>query len=476
MNEGDEVEEDQIVGSAETDKAVVDIPSPATGVVKELKASTGENVQVGDVIMILNKDASEESNNTNSQEKKVETPTEKNEVDRSDSQKVDPVMGGAPSASSYSDEDKTDSEHTKPSKPEDNEKVLALPKVRKKAEKLGINLSSLDIEGRITEEDLEAAAEKSEKAGKNEPKIKTEKTKSESPNARPSVKRLAREKGVNLSELDGSGRGGEITRSDVENATEEEENIDSEKPDSQTVDKEPEIHIEDDGLVEKADMNGVRVATAKKMVESKFSAPHVTHVEKADITELVELRESVKAKVDAHLTYLPFIMKALLAGLKEYPDLNAELDEENNQIIRKKFYDFNIAVDTDKGLLVPKIEDVDSKNMVELAEAIGIKAEKAQNGNLSTREMEPGTFSITNLGVIGGEEFTPIIYPPQTAILGIGKIKETAEVVDGKVVPRTTVKLSLSYDHRIVDGANAARFMNKIVEDLENPRKLILEL
>jgi len=456
IEEGEEVEEDQIVGSAETDKAVVEIPSPSNGKVQELKASPGDTVKVGDTIMIL-----ETGKNEDRPESKEEKDAEGQESEEERTQKVDAVMGGAPSASSYSDEDRKEKQEAD----ENDNEVLALPKVRKKAEEMGVDLSTIDKDGRITEEDLEKASKSPEKAVTEEVE--------KSVSARPSVKRLAREKGVNLSKVEGSGRDGEVTREDVEkyleNSSEKDEN-------SSQSSEEPEVHIEDEGLVEKVEMNSVRKATARKMKESKFSAPHVTHVEKADITELVELRESVRSKVDAHLTYLPFIMKALVAGLKEHPDLNSELDGENETVIRKKFYDFNIAVDTDRGLLVPKIEDVDGKNMIELAEAIGKKAEKAQHAELSAKEMEPGTFSITNLGVIGGEEFTPIIYPPQTAILGVGKISETAEVVDGELVPRKTVKLSLSYDHRVVDGAAAARFMNKVVEDLENPRELILEL
>ncbi|MFB6242240.1 MAG: 2-oxo acid dehydrogenase subunit E2, partial [Candidatus Nanosalina sp.] len=171
-----------------------------------------------------------------------------------------------------------------------------------------------------------------------------------------------------------------------------------------------------------------------------------------------------------------FIMKAAVEALEEYPKLNAELDTEKDEVVEKKYYDFNIAVDTDLGLLVPRIKNVDGKSIVELAEDVSEKAEKAKNGELSGKEMENGSFSITNLGVIGGEEFTPIINYPQTAILGVGRIGETAEVVDGEVVPRTTVKLSLSYDHRVVDGATAARFMNEVIENLENPEKMLLEL
>ncbi len=460
-----------------------------------MKASPGDNVKVGDVIMILDtdKDSGQDTKTDESISNKTidnnETKDEKLSEPQTD-EHVDAVMGGSPSASSYSNEnsDKSQKQEQKHSK-DNKDKILALPKVRKKAEKIGVDLAKIDKEGRITEEDLEKASGKEVSADSKETETIKEESKesseavehhspSESINASPSVKRLARKKNVNLSKINGSGRGGEITREDIKKALkgQTDDNKEKKTQGSEIEDTKSEIHIEEEGLVEKVDMNGVRKATAKKMKKSKFTAPHVTHVEKADITDLVELRESVKGKVDAHLTYLPFIMKALIAGLKEHPDLNAELDEEHNQIIRKKFYDFNIAVDTDRGLLVPRIENVDSKNMVELAEAIGDKAEKAQNGDLSAKEMAPGTFSITNLGVIGGEEFTPIIYPPQTAILGIGKITETAEVIENEVVPRTTVRLCLSYDHRVVDGAEAAHFINKVIEDLENPRELILEL
>ncbi|MBY6293971.1 2-oxo acid dehydrogenase subunit E2, partial [Nanohaloarchaea archaeon H01] len=163
-------------------------------------------------------------------------------------------------------------------------------------------------------------------------------------------------------------------------------------------------------------------------------------------------------------------------AMKKNPRLNSELDEEDDSVILKGHYDFNIAVDTDQGLMVPVIQDVDDKNIVELAREVGEKAEKAREGNLGSEEMQNGTFSITNIGAIGGEEFTPIINHPQAAILGLGQIKETAEVVEGEVVPRKTMKLSLSYDHRIVDGADAARFMNDVVENLEDPDKMILEL
>lgn len=481
---GDEVAEDQIVGEAETDKAVVDIPAPTSGSVKDLKVSPGDKVKVGEVIMELNESESTESKNSskNTSEAVKNMESSRKSEKSSSNDNVDAVMGGSPSASSY-DEEKESSRADTENKTagRSSEKVLALPKVRKLAEDKGINLASLNIDGRITEEDILNTTQKDNleesdtSDNVNEDEIEEENQDMSEVKARPSVRKLAREHDIEISMLDGTGRNGEITRNDVLNAAgEDSESGDSEADESKTVKDQRKDIFENN--VERVEMSGIRKATANKMAESRFTAPHVTHIEKADITELVELRESVKGDVDAHITYLPFVMKALVSGLKRHPDLNSELDEENNEIIRKKFYDFNIAVDTDQGLLVPKVEDVDDKNLIELAESISDKVGKAQNNELSRKDMDNGTFSITNLGVIGGEAFTPIINYPQAAILGIGKIQETAEVVDGEVVPRNTVKLSLSYDHRIVDGAEAAKFMNKVVENLENPRELILEL
>jgi pyruvate dehydrogenase E2 component (dihydrolipoamide acetyltransferase) len=513
ISEGDEVEEDQIVGEAETDKAVVDIPAPADGIVKELKASPGDTVSVGDVIMILDTDS--EVENEDSREEVDEEPnnsddsSESKEDESADaSSNTDAVMGGAPSASSYDEDEESAEAETEASENEDeisdrpdNSDVLAMPRVRKKAREEGINLSKLEVEGKITLEDLEGLdsknVENESKSSTDEDNVSEESENNSSQpekesenievssdvNATPSVRKLARKHQIELSMVEGSGRGGKITREDVLNAADD---LDSDSDVSKTDDNDREDNLEDssddrpeiktEGDVERIKMSGVRKITAERMAQSSDEAATVTHIEKADITELVELRESIKSDVDAHLTYLPFIMKACVAAMREHPKLNSEFDGEKNEIIQKNFYDFNIAVDTERGLMVPKIESVDSRNMVELAEQIADKASRAQDGDLSKDELEPGTFSITNLGVIGGEAFTPIIYPPQSAILGIGKIQETAEVVDGEVVPRKTVKLSLSYDHRVVDGAEAAKFMNKVVEDLENPKNLIIDM
>ena len=457
VEEGEEIDEDQILGEAETDKAVIDIPAPSDGVIKELKAEPGDNIKVGEVIMVMDTGQDTETDE--------EEPEENNSVDQDEEVEIDP-------------EPKEEKQNQ-----ESSDDVLALPKVRKMAREKGISLSSIKTGERITEEDLINTSNGSKQTNNEEISDTVEEEKKpEEENSKPtiqdtsdvkatpSVRKLARENGVDLNKVEGSGRDGKVTREDVLNyngssevTSEENEEVTNESP-------------SENKKEERVKMSGIRKTTARRMKESKFSAPHVTHVEKADVTELVKLREREKEDLDVHLTYLPFIIKATRLAMDSYPELNAELDEENDEIILKKHYDFNIAVDTDKGLLVPIIEEVDEKNIVELAEEIGDTAGKAKHGDLSSEMMRNGTFSIIILGVIGGEEFTPIINYPQTAILGVGKIQETAEVIDGEVVPRTTVKLSLSYDHRVVDGATAARFVNELVENLENPSKMLIEM
>ncbi|MFB6204294.1 MAG: 2-oxo acid dehydrogenase subunit E2, partial [Candidatus Nanohaloarchaea archaeon] len=363
-------------------------------------------------------------------------------------------------AGSETPAENVEKEREREERPESKGDVLALPKVRKLAREKGVDLASIKTGERITEEEVRDAARGSSDTGTESTDSSTESVSTpQQVKATPSVRKLAREKGVDLEEVEGGGRGGKITRDDVLDAAEtpREKRSSAEK-------------------VERVDMSSARRTIAERMTESKFTAPHVTHIDTADVTRLSDMREEVKDRYEAHLTYLPFIMKAAVQALEEYPDLNAELDEENHEILRKNFYDFNIAVDTERGLMVPVVEGVDDKNMVELADSISEKVEKAQEGSLTRQDMEGGTFSITNIGAIGGEGFTPIINYPQVAILGVGKIQETPQVVDGEVVPRTTVKLSLSYDHRVVDGATAARFLNSVIERLENPEDMMVNL
>ncbi|MFB6174703.1 MAG: 2-oxo acid dehydrogenase subunit E2 [Candidatus Nanohalobium sp.] len=454
VEEGDEVEEDQILAEAETDKAVVEVPAPSNGIIKKFKASPGDRVEVGDVILEMETGDAEEQEDAS--EKAENSPTEDEDEDKDVEE----------------DRDSTPEKKTGTTISSSSGDVLALPKVRKLAEEKGIDLAEIKTGERITEEELQDYAD----SGTSESSEKASRSSSEAPGesrgsqASPSVRRLARGKGLDISEIEGSGKGGEVLRTDVMNATEKGNGPEAESSENtRTVET-------DEGEVERVEMNQVKKMTGSKMTKARFTAPHVTHMDTADVTKLVRLREEVKDDIDEHLTYLPFIMKACYVAMKDHPNLNAELDDENDEIVRKKYYDFNIAVDTERGLLVPKVEDVDSRNLVELASGISDKVEKAQSGSLSPQDLQGGTFSITNIGAIGGEGFTPIINYPQVAILGVGKIQETPQVVDGGVKVRNTVKLSLSYDHRVIDGAEAARFMNQVIKNLEQPDEMLMEI
>ena len=221
---------------------------------------------------------------------------------------------------------------------------------------------------------------------------------------------------------------------------------------------------------------GVRRTIGKQMERSKFTAPHVTHHDTAEVDALVEAREELKPKAEERgvkLTYMPFVMKAIVAGLKAHPYLNSELREDDEEIVLKTEYNLGIAVATDAGLMVPVVEDVDEKGIFELAAAVRDLASRARERTLKPDEMKGGTFTVTNFGAIGGEFATPIINYPETAILGLGAIEERPVVRDGEVVPAPTLPLSLSIDHRVVDGAVAARFANTVMEHLEHPLLLL---
>jgi len=223
--------------------------------------------------------------------------------------------------------------------------------------------------------------------------------------------------------------------------------------------------------LERIPLRGVRRATAKRMHQSVSTAAHVTHFDEADVSELVKVRESLKAQAaekGVKLTYLPFIIKALLAAIKDHPLLNAILNDEDEEIIVKKYYNFGIAVDVPDGLIVPVVKGVDQKSIFELAGEIQALAEAAKKRSLDLADLKGGTFSITNVGGIGGEAATPIINYPEAAILATLKIKERVRVKNGQVMAVKTLPLCLSFDHRIIDGAEAARFMNDLVANLED--------
>jgi len=288
--------------------------------------------------------------------------------------------------------------------------------------------------------------------------------------ATPKVRALAKELGVEIGAVPGTGPGGRITEDDVR----------AFRPGP--AEKKPAIKVKSKydlyGTLERIPLRGVRRATARKMRESLDHAAHVTHCDEADAGPLEALRQKMKAEVEASgakLTYLPFILKALVEALKLHPTLNAVLDEEEDEIVVKKYYNIGVAVDVPDGLIVPVVKAVDQKPVAGLAAEIQALAQAARDRTLDLADLKGGTFSVTNVGVIGGDFATPIINYPEVAILATMRIADRARVVDGRVAVKKTLPLCLAFDHRVVDGAEAARFTKDLIRFLEAPATLPLE-
>jgi pyruvate dehydrogenase E2 component (dihydrolipoamide acetyltransferase) len=289
---------------------------------------------------------------------------------------------------------------------------------------------------------------------------------------------MARELGVNINEVNGTGPGGRISEDDVRNyARSIILNATGPRPSTQPT-AAPLPDFSRWGEVERTPMTGVRRKTAEHLQDAWTSIPHVTHFDSADITELEQLRERFAKKVEeagGKLTVTAIALKVTAEALKVFPQFNASLDSVQEEIIYKKYCHIGIAVDTDRGLLVPVIRDVDKKNILDLSVELTQVSEKARNKKLTLEEMQGGTFTITNLGGIGGVSFTPIINSPEVAILGISRASQQPIFSDGQFKPRLMLPLALSYDHRLIDGADAARFLRWVGAALQEPFLLALE-
>jgi pyruvate dehydrogenase E2 component (dihydrolipoamide acetyltransferase) len=291
--------------------------------------------------------------------------------------------------------------------------------------------------------------------------------------ATPVVRALAKELGVDINKVQGTGPEGRVLEKDVRQFAEGKQKPveEARKP---TKVKKYDFY----GYIERIPLRGVRRSIAKAMVRSKFTAPHVTAMDEADVTALWKIREKEKKaaeKKGIKLTILPFIIKAVIAGLTEHPSLNATLDEENEEIILKKYFNIGLATDTPEGLMVPVVKNAKEKSIFELAQEMAQLAQKARKRTIDLADLKGGTFTITNFGTVRGMYGTPIINYPEVAILGVGRIQDMPVVRDRKVVVRKMIPLSLSFDHRVVDGAEAARFLNTVIARLEDPDLILLE-
>ncbi len=298
----------------------------------------------------------------------------------------------------------------------------------------------------------------------------------------PAARRLARDLGVEITEVPGSGPNGRIRVDDVKAHAESASAPSSIKAEVKAEVKAPP-HQTPAGYEEREEripVRGLRRAISQQMVASHLNSVRTLHVDEADVSELVALRGRLKPlaeKRGVKLSYLPFIMKAVVAGLKQFPMINASLDEEKNEIVRKGYYNLGLAVATEVGLVVPVIHEADQKSLLELAEDIARLAAKARDGKLESADIRGGTFSITNIGSLGGLFSFPIINVPEAAILGVHSIKKRPVVMpDDSIAAREMLYLSMSFDHRLIDGAEAAQFTSFVIALLETPEGLMLEL
>jgi 2-oxoglutarate dehydrogenase E2 component (dihydrolipoamide succinyltransferase) len=300
--------------------------------------------------------------------------------------------------------------------------------------------------------------------------------------ASPSVRKLAQEYEVDLAEVSGSGSGGRITREDVERLIREQsspaEKIEAPEPDGRR-EREPAPAAENGraALEERVRVSRRRQTIAQRLVESQQTAAMLTTFNEVDMTAVMELRkrrkESFQERTGARLGFMSFFAKAAIGALKAFPKVNAEL--QGNELVLKRYYDIGVAVSTDEGLVVPVVRDADHKNFAEIEQGIADLATKARDGKLTLEDLRGGTFTITNGGIFGSLVSTPILTMPQVAILGMHKIQERPMVVDGEVVVRPMMYLALSYDHRVIDGAEAVGFLVRIKELIEDPESLLLE-
>jgi pyruvate dehydrogenase E2 component (dihydrolipoamide acetyltransferase) len=467
VSEGEQVEVEQPIIEFETDKAVVEIPSPAAGKITEVLVKEGDSIDIDAVIAKLDtegvgkeKTAKAREESEKNEEEEAEGKPEQAEEEQESATKAD--AGSEPEEKEKPEKEQVSEAEKETTSGKDAEKE---PSERDTVAEL-----SLERRAPSTAEEIEAAeAEPLEVAAP----------------ASPSVRRLARELGADINRIKGSGPQSRITIEDVKAYVREvvsgekpEIREEGEEPAKARPSRQPLPDFSKWGDIEREPMSQVRTITARSMAAAWTTVAHVTQFDKADITAVEKFRQEYSRKVDkagGKLTITAILLKVLAAALKQFPRFNASLDIEKSELIYKKYCHIGMAVDTSRGLLVPVIRDVDKKSLLELAVEVSELAERARNKKVLPEDFEGGTFTISNQGGIGGTDFTPIVYWPQAAILGISRGSVQPVYVNGNFQPRTILPLSLSYDHRINDGADAARFLKWVVDALEQPMLMYLD-
>ena len=437
---GDDVEPEQSLVTLESDKATMDVPSSVAGKLVELKVQEGDEVGEGDLIAI------------------VEAADGADEGGEDESREVGD-KGGEKGGSSSSQEPATPVKADTPKASDRSDKAASAPAV-----------SDEGVPGW--------------EGGLPPPPIPFDEMDHDPgslPHASPSVRKLARELGVDLKTVDGSGRKGRITEDDLKGHVKARmEQGSSAMPASGAglaIAQPPQVDFARFGEIEEEKLSRIKRISGPNLHRNWVSIPHVTQFDEADITEMEAFRKASQQtaeKAGTKLTPLVFLIKAVVAALKAFPHFNASLSNDGETLIRKKYFHIGVAVDTPNGLVVPVLRDCDQKGLLELSAELTDLSGRAREGKLKGDEMKGGCFSISSLGGIGGTAFTPIINAPELAILGVSR-SEMKPVWDGQQFqPRLMLPLSLSYDHRVIDGADAARFTRYLANQLEDLRRQLL--
>ncbi|MFJ6207935.1 dihydrolipoamide acetyltransferase family protein [Lysinibacillus sp. NPDC092081] len=419
---GDTVKEDDILCEVQNDKAVVEIPSPVEGKVEEVLVGEGTVAVVGDILIRFDAPGYEDLKLKGDDHAEAKTEAQVQATAEYGKEVVK-----APVEAEQAPE-KTPEKSEAVVVAEDNKRIIAMPSVRK----------------------------------------------------------FARDNDVNIREVKGTGKNGRILKLDIENflkgggvvEAEVAPVANEEAIQQETTTQAAPVVLEGEFPETREKMSGIRKAIAKAMVHSKQTAPHVTLMDEVDVTALVAHRKKFKdiaAEKGVKLTYLPYVVKALISTLREFPEFNRSLDDATQEIIQKHYYNIGIAADTEKGLLVPVIKHADRKSVFAVSNEINELATKAREGKLAPHEMKGASMSITNIGSAGGQWFTPVINHPEVAILGIGRISEKPVIKNGEIVAAPVLALSLSFDHRMIDGATAQNALNHLKRLLSEPELLLME-
>lgn len=432
VSEGDKIKEDDNIAEMESDKAAFDLPADVAGVIKEIKVSEGDEVKVGQVVMTVETDSEKEDTADEDDKESKEEPEADQEKEKEDTEaKTEKDRKEKPSEDSADgDEGKDEGDDA-----HDDEEVKE-------------------------KEDEEVLEEKEHDQSKEKKDVA----------AAPSIRRLARELGIDIYKVEGTGPGDRITAEDVKAYSKEIARKSSEKASVGDDYQLPDFSKY--GSIERKPLSNIRKRIAENMRASWQSIPHVFQFDKADISHIETFRNKYSKEVEkagGKLTITAILLKIMAQALKAFPNFNASLDPENDEIIQKKYCHIGVAVDTERGLLVPVIKDVDKKSIISLSIELGEIAKKTRNKKIKPDELQGGNIAISNLGGIGGTNFTPIIYRPNVAVLGVSQTRTEPVYIDGEFKPGQMLPLSLSYDHRAIDGAEGARFLRWFCEALENP-------